>query len=162
MTSSDSEAEGRAEVTARWRRLIPALSSEPGDDLTGRANSLERVRAIKVRYRADLERLLPERIHFSISLLSLWSAASYEDRPDFVEDDRFALSVGAPSGLAPWSPELAAGAARALDYALCANVPDKEHLPSGPLFLEGVPLVVRIWKMTQPLARTVGAAAGQP
>jgi hypothetical protein len=70
--------------------------------------------------------------------------------------------TGAPSGLAPWSPELAAGAARALDYALCANVPDKEHLPSGPLFLEGVPLVVRIWKMTQPLARTVGVAAGQP
>ncbi|HWH12191.1 MAG TPA: hypothetical protein VG165_13770 [Solirubrobacteraceae bacterium] len=151
MTRSYPDAVGSDEVTARWRALIPALSSDIHDDLTGRANSKERVAEIRYRYRSDLDRLHAEHVRFGITVLSLWSPDTYEDSPEFVNGDYFALSVGVPSGLAPWSAEVAENVPISLDYALCAHVPGPAQLPRGPLFLEGVPLVVRISHMVQPL-----------
>ena len=144
MTRMYPEAAGSDEVTARWCALIPALSSDVADDLTGQANSKERVAEIRHRYRSELDRLHAEHVWFGITVLSLWSPDTYEDSPEFVNGSYFALSVGFPSGLAPWSAEVAADVPTSLDYALCAHVPGPSQLPRGPLFLEGVPLVVRI------------------
>lgn len=72
--------------------------------------------------------------------------------PRFVNSEYFALSVGVPSGLAPWSAEVAPNVPSSLDYALCARVPGPAQLPRGPFFLEGVPLVILIWHRFQPLS----------
>src|SRR6201990_2423738 len=118
MTRSYPDAAGSDEGTPRCRALIPALSSDVDDDLTGRANSRERVAEIRYRYRSDLDRLHAEHVWFGITVLSLWSPDTYEDSSEFVNGDYFALSVGVPSGLAPWSAEVAANVPISLDYAL--------------------------------------------
>jgi hypothetical protein len=139
---SDWEAAGRSEVTARWCSLFPALSTDPEDDLTGLENDYERVKAVLDRYRSELQRLVPTGAGTGITGLCVWSPVSRDDRPDLTSADDFRLSVGVPSGLSPWTDPAVAPAA--LDCALSVAVPDESQLPQGPLFLEGVPLVVGI------------------
>jgi hypothetical protein len=138
------EAEGRSEVTARWCLAIPAFSTDPASDLTGRANRYQRVQGILGRYRRELSRLVPTGAGAGITRLSCRSPASRDDRPDLTHANGFALSAGVPSGLPPSVPEDHETCWAALDYALMVMVPDESHLPRGAVFLQGVPLVVRI------------------
>jgi hypothetical protein len=95
------EAEGRAEVTARWCLVVPALSTDPASDLTGRATDYQRVQGILTRHRRELQRLVPTGAGTGRTRLSCWSSASRDERPDLTRDVGFRLSVGIPSGLSP-------------------------------------------------------------
>jgi hypothetical protein len=123
---------------------MPALSTEVDSDLTGSANGYERVRAILGQYRQELQALVPEGLGTGITRLCCWAPASRTERPDLTRSGDFALCVGVPSGLSPFDPEEPPIGQVALDYAIAVTVSDESQLPRGPLFLEGVPLVVRI------------------
>ena len=159
------EAEGRPEVTARWCLVLPALSTDPASDLTGRANGPERVRDVLHRYRRELQSLVPYGAGTGMTRLSCWSPALRDDRPDLTRAGDFALSVGIPSDISPPpSPEDRAAGWAAVDYALTVSVHHESQLPRGPLYLDGVPLVIRITRprSVAPLEAQVPAALAEP
>lgn len=122
-----------------------AVTAEPTSDLSDTANSYHREQEILKRYRGELQGLVPMGAGTGITRLSCWSPASPTDRPELTQAEDFALSLGIPSGLSPLlAPESPATGREALDYAVAITVPGESDLPRGPLYLEGVPLVVRI------------------
>jgi len=135
---------GCAGFTARWRALIPALSSDPGETLTGIANDYERVHEIAERFRPEFTRLVPGGVGFGITGLSVWSPWNGEELSGARRGLGFVLSVGVLSVLSTWKEGDDDGAREARDHALFVGVPHESHLPRGPLFIEGVPLVIWI------------------
>jgi hypothetical protein len=55
--AGDWAAEAQPDETARWRALLPKLSIDPGDDLAGQADGMERVRSILEASRERFQRL---------------------------------------------------------------------------------------------------------
>jgi hypothetical protein len=153
----------RGRFGALARALLPALSTDPASDLTGRANGHERVLGVLERHRRELQSLVPNGAGTGMTRLSCWSPAARDDRPDLTHAGDFALSRGVPSGLSSLDiPEDHATGWAALDYAVSVSVPDETHLPWGPLYLDGVPVVVRIIRprSLMPLQRRAESALG--
>jgi hypothetical protein len=109
-------AVGSEAVTERWCSEIPALSTDPKSDLTGRTNDEDRVNRVRAGYCEAFMRL-PGVVSFGMTRLSAWSRRMGEE--------------------APASDKL-------LDFAISVGVVDESGLPAGPLFIEGVPVVVRV------------------
>lgn len=99
-----------------WRARIRGLSTDPASDLSGVANDEARVRSNWDRHRAEFMGV-PGVVSFGITGLGLWAPLR--------GDERF-------------------GTRGVLDGALSVGVRDVESLPRGPLFVEGVPVVVRV------------------
>jgi hypothetical protein len=135
------QAEGRLEVAVAWCALLPQLSTDFADDLTGIANDYERASEILERYRARLAGLCPNGVGTGLTGLSVWSPLSACER-SAGRRLLFGLSRGVPSGLSPSTGEESNRVQ--LDFALLISVRDESDLPRGPLFLEGVPLVVHV------------------
>jgi hypothetical protein len=103
------------------------LSGDPTSDLTGRANDQRRVDRARARHCEAFMRL-PGVVSFGMTRLSVWSRRGRLEEP--------------PS-------------AGLLDFALIVGVLDDSYLPRGPLFVEGVPVVVHV----AGLPRRVAASA---
>jgi hypothetical protein len=99
-----------------WCSEIPELSSDPVGDLTGRTNDGRRVDGVRARY-CVVFMGLPGVVSFGMTRLSVWSSRAGVHAPAF--------------------PEV-------LDWALSVGVLDDSYLPGGPLFVEGVAVVVRV------------------
>jgi hypothetical protein len=112
----NADSEGRTDVAALWRARIPALSTDAASDLTGVANDEVRVDRTRERYCSEFM-ALPGVVSFGMTKLRVW-AQRLGDEPS------------EPRGV--------------LDGALSVGVRDGASLPRGPLFVEGVPVVVRI------------------
>jgi hypothetical protein len=126
--------------------LLPALSIDPSDDLTGQANSAERVRSILETSRARFQRLIPTGVGTGMTRLVIWAPVSRTASKTIVGGlANMVISREVPSALAPLSGNETADEGRAtLDHALMLSVPDELNLPRGALFYDGVPLVVHI------------------
>jgi hypothetical protein len=74
------------------RALLPALSTDPASDLTGRANGHERVLGVLERHRRELQSLVPNGAGTGMTRLSCWSPAARDDRPDLTHAGDCALS----------------------------------------------------------------------
>jgi hypothetical protein len=114
--SINADSEGRVEVTALWRDRIPALSTDAASDLTGVANDEARVDRIRERYCSDFM-AVPGVVSFGMTKLWVWAQRRGEE------------------------PSESRGV---LDGALSVGVREVASLPRGPLFVEGVPVVVRV------------------
>jgi hypothetical protein len=126
-------SEGRADVTALWCARIFALSTDAASDLTGVANDEARVDRIRERYCSDFL-ALPGVVSFGMTKLWVWAQGRGEE----------------PSG-----------SRGLLDGALSVGVRDVASLPQGPLFVEGVPLVVRVIGVPRRVStQRLGAAQG--
>jgi hypothetical protein len=122
-------------------RATPQLSTDSADDLTGIANDYDRAKEILERYRARLAGPAPDGVCTGLTALSVGSALSASER-SAGRGPLFAQSRGVRSGLSPWTGEEPTRVQ--LDTALFIGVSDESYLARGPLFLEGVPLVVHV------------------
>jgi hypothetical protein len=128
-----ADSEGRAEVTALWRDRIPAVSTDAPSDLTGVANDEARVDRIRERYCSDFM-AVPGVVSFGMTKLWVWAQRRGEEASE---------SRGA------------------LDGALSVGVREVASLPRGALFLEGVPVVVRVVGVPRRVStERLGAAQG--
>jgi hypothetical protein len=133
--------EGDTERTEYWRTIVPALSTSPGDDLTGVTNTHERVAAVRQRYVLELKHLARSgsvtAVRTGLTRIADWSALDEVERLHGRPGSPFALCRGVPSGRS----DAVRAEAEALDFALLVSLPPA-FLPGGLLVLEGVPLVV--------------------
>jgi hypothetical protein len=119
-------------VSDLWCSEIPGLSSDRASDLTGRANDDQRVDAVRARYCRAFMRL-PGVVSFGKTRLSVWSRRMGAQAP---------VSAGV------------------LDGALIVGVLDDSYLPGEPLFIEGVPVVVRVTGRPRRVGTTSQSAQG--
>jgi hypothetical protein len=144
--------EGDVEMTEHWRTVVPALSIRPAEDLTSVANAQRRATSVRQRYMLELKHLARRggswsSVTSSLTRISDWSELTPEERATTRSNSPFALCRGVPSGL---SGATHAGLDDGLDFALLISVPPT-FLPSGPFFLEGVPLVIHRVRRVRPL-----------
>lgn len=142
---------GSAEMTEYWRRVVPALSVRTDEDRSDVDNDRWRVRLVRERYALELKHIgASGNLKLATSRLTRlceWSALTPQERSTGRRDSPFALCRGVPSGLsfqAHTQPQ------EGLDFAVLISVPP-ELLPSGPLFLEGVPIVVQAHHRFRPV-----------
>jgi hypothetical protein len=145
---------GRSDVAQRWMALVPGLTM--GGDVPGRGCSIDDVRDVMVRHRGPLAKLEREKIWFTPTLLSLWAPVDEADWTSELSGEAdFALSFGEPCRVTRVDP----GRSDPQGYGLCAKVPNASAMPRGALYLDGVPLVIRIWRQTIPLGDREAASA---
>jgi hypothetical protein len=148
---------GDAEMTEYWRSVIPALSVDSGDDQTDVANDRRRVASVRQLYALDLKHLTQTQrsrgfVTSSLTRISDWSQLTPEERHTSRPNSPFVLCRGVPSGLSSADRSSDDG----LDFALLVSVPPP-FLPAGPLFLDGVPVVVHGHRPIRPLPTNADA-----
>jgi hypothetical protein len=151
------DVQGDAEMTEYWRSVVPALSVNTTDDQTDIGNDLRRTAEVRQRYMLELKHLARRQggtsfARSGLTRLSDWSPLTSEERRTARPDSPFALCRGVPSGLSGTSAPLEAD----LDFALLVSVPPP-FLPAGPLFLDGVPLVIHRHRPVRPLPSNADA-----
>ena len=102
------------DVTALWCSLLPALTGTQSP--TGRANDQARVDGVRERYSRELMGL-----------------------PGVIALGTTRLSARSQTGKAPPPPS-----SQADDHAIFIGVEDESYAPEARLFLEGLPIVVRV------------------
>lgn len=106
----------KAEVTDLWCSAVPALAKNQAAELTGRVNDQAQVDEVRERYCDALARL-PGVVALGTTRLSVWSEDRKEELPS--------------SSHAP-------------DHAIFVGVEEESDVPEFSLFLEDVPIVVRV------------------
>jgi hypothetical protein len=135
---------GDAEQTEHWRSVLPELSVDPGEDLTGVSNGLERVAAIRQQHVLEFKHLTGPRGSWhgstatGLTRVSDWSALTEREQTEERLGSPFALCRGVASGLIQ-RLDLPAGGD--LDFAIRVSVPPT-FLPLGLLLLHGASIVV--------------------
>jgi hypothetical protein len=152
------DVEGDVEMTEYWRSVLPALSVGSADDQTGIANDLRRAAGVRQRYMLELKHLARREggsafVRSGLTRISDWSPLTSEERKTWRPDSPFALCRGVPSGL---SGRASTDSEADLDFALLVSVPPP-FLPAGPLFLDGVPVVVHRHRPVRPLPSNADA-----
>ena len=112
-------------MTAGWDDALPGLSHDPDDDLTGKANDYERVRDVQQRYGDALMRMPGVHGHGLTRVAVVRGSAG------------------------------TASSAETADWVISVHVLPGAAAPTPPVFLDGVPLIVRRSEM----ARALGVAA---
>jgi hypothetical protein len=137
---------GRSDVAQRWIALVPGFTTE-GD--VGRPEcSIDDVRQVMAHHRASLTQLERDKIWFTPTLLSLSVPVDEADwTGELAGEADFALSWGVPCRVTRIDP----GRSEPRRYGICAKVPSASAMPRAALYLDGAPLVIRIWRHTIPL-----------
>ncbi len=129
MTRDRSEEPRSEEIAEEWCCAIPAISKSSREDVARHGTDRARVGEVWDRYREQVMHL-PGVVEFRRTRLAIWAEATAQERADTSQPRR--------------------------DHALYVGVLDNGHQPSGPLLLEGVPLVVRVTGKPRRVNRRTG------